>query len=181
VLTVALCDQKTRDKLGKDGLAEVRARLWARDCQTCGRPLGKETPSLCIDDAGDWAAASLHHPDCRTAIWNDSTVLSAPGNPHLSWTSVSFTFPARRGGEADPRPSVLVNPGLEMIFLEPRRGTWRTVYAAPFLSVGLVQLGRELRIDDPLPGASAWLANDLISVTVKAPPEPIYETTATRC
>jgi hypothetical protein len=75
---------------------------------------------------------------------------------------------------------MLLNPGLEMIFLEPLRGTWHPGYAAQFTSLGMVPPGPKLRLHRPLPGLSAWLADDLISVTVETPPEPIYEVTAPR-
>jgi hypothetical protein len=49
------CDQKTRDKLGEAGLAEVTACLWAQDCQTCGHALGLEPPALCVDELSRYA------------------------------------------------------------------------------------------------------------------------------
>jgi hypothetical protein len=180
VLSQVQCDQKTRDILGEDGIAEVTSNLWARDCQTCGQPLGSQPPALCIDDARQYATASLHHQRCRLACWNDGSVIYATGGAHLSWTSLSFMVPSRTGRRADPRPAVLVNPGLEMIFLEPLRGTWRPGYAAQFTSLGMVPPGPKLRVHRPLPGLSAWLANDLVSVTVETPREMIYEATATR-
>ena len=67
------CDQKTRDKLGDAGLAEVTAGLWAADCQTCGRALGGEPPALCVDelsgnsvnssDRGSW------RPTLLVSLW----------------------------------------------------------------------------------------------------------------
>jgi hypothetical protein len=180
VLPEVLCDQKTRDKLGEDGLARVTAKLWAGDCQTCGRPLGSTPPALCIDDVGEWATAALHHSRCRPAVWNDGSTILAAWGAQLSWTALSFMLPAMTAREADPRPVMLLNPGLEMIFLKPQRGTWRPGYARQFTALGLVPPGRKLRFDRPLPGASAWLAVDLISVTVEGPPEAIYEANADR-
>lgn len=78
-----ICDRKTRDKLGEDGLAEVRSRLYAVDCQTCGRPLGTDVPALVVNDADEWAQADLHHRGCRAAEWNDGTVIGFPGGIRL--------------------------------------------------------------------------------------------------
>jgi hypothetical protein len=41
-----VCDRKTHDKLGEDGLIKVRSWLYAADCQTCGRPLGTDAPAV---------------------------------------------------------------------------------------------------------------------------------------
>ncbi len=87
-------------------------------------------------------------------------------------------LPARTGRKADPRPVLLVNPGLEMVFLRPADGSWRPAYSQQFLNLGMVPPGPDLKLDRPLPGLSAWAANDLICVTVKTPPEAIYEASA---
>jgi len=173
-----MCDQKTRGKLGTEGIAEVTGSLWPRDCQSCGRPLGSKPPALCIDEMGEFATASLHHPRCRPAGWNDGPVIISTGGNHVSWATVSFLLPVMVGRRPDPRPVMLLNPGLEMIFLELRDGTWHPNYHQQFTSLGMVPPGRKLRLGRPVRGASAWLADDLISVTVESPPETIYEATA---
>jgi hypothetical protein len=178
VLPEVMCDQKTSDKLGTGGLAEVTGTLWPGDCQTCGQRLGIKPPALCIDDMGAFATAALHHPRCRTAGWNDGPVFVASDGNLVSWGTVSFLLPGVAGRRADPRPVLLLNPGLEMIFLERRRGAWHPAYDQQFTSLGLVPPGRKLRLRRPLRGASAWLADDLISVAVQSPVETIYEASA---
>jgi hypothetical protein len=178
VLPEVMCDQKTRGKLGTEGIAEVTGSLWPRDCQSCGRPLGSKPPALCIDEMGEFATASLHHPRCRPGGWNDGPVIVTTGDNHVSWTTVSFLLPAMVARRPDPRPVMLLNPGLEMIFLELRDGTWHPSYHQQFTSLGMVPPGRKLRLSRPVRDASAWLADDLISVTVESPPETIYEATA---
>jgi hypothetical protein len=106
-------------------------------------------------------------------------VIYAAAGANLSWTSLSFMLPSVTGRKADPRPVMLLNPGLEMIFLKPSQGTWRPDYASWFTSSGMVPPGRKLSLHRPVPGVSAWLADDLISVTVESPPGSIYEATAT--
>lgn len=178
MLAEVLCDQKTRDKLGDAGLTALTASLWPRDCQTCSRKLGSEPPALCIDDVGTWAVASLHHRQCRPPAWNDGSVIPMTGGANTTWTSVSFMLPIQKGRKPDPRPVVLVNPGLEMVFLYPSDAGWRPGYAQQFVGLGMVPPGRSLKVDKPLPGLSAWAAKDLLCVTVKTPPETIYDASA---
>jgi hypothetical protein len=47
-------------------------------------------------------------------------------------------LPGVPGGQPEPRPALLVNPGLEQITLKPAGGTWRPGYEAPFEVLGLV-------------------------------------------
>lgn len=179
MLSAMVHDDRTAAKLGEGGLAAVAAWLWPGDCQTCGRPLGGQPPALCIDDSATFAAASLHHQRCRRAAWNDDSVIFlAGGAPNLTWRSLSFGLPLTVGGEASTMAVLLVNPGLEMIFLEPEGETWRPVYGVPFDAIGLAPPGRKLRVERPVRELAAWASPDLISVTVKAPPEPIYEANA---
>ena len=178
MLPEVICDQNTRDKLGEDGLAEVRASLWAQDCQSCGRPLGSGPPALCVDDVSEFATASLHHPRCRPARWNDGSVIYAAGGDMVSWCARTFMLPAMAGRKADPRPVLLVNPGLEMIMLEPGGGTWRPAYHRQFESLGLVPPGRRLRIDRAVPGAFARMTASSVSVTVESPPPQTYDADA---
>lgn len=174
-----LHDDRTAEKLGGDGLAEVAALLWAGDCQTCGRPLGGQPPALCVDDATTFATASLHHQRCRRPCWNDGSAIPlASSAPNLTWRSLSFALPVTIGRKTTHVAVMLVNPGLEMIFLEPGRGTWRPFYGVPFDAIGLVPPGRELRVERPVRELAAWAGPGLISVTVKSPPEPIYEVSA---
>lgn len=178
MLPEVMCDQKTREKLGAEGIAEVTGNLWPRDCQSCGRPLGSKPPALCIDEMGEFATASLHHPRCRSSSWNDGPVIVTTGSNHVSWATVSFLLPAMVGRKLDPRPVMLLNPGLEMIFLQLDNGTWHPGYHQQFTSLGMMPPGRKLRLSRPMRGALAWLSDDLISVTMESPPETIYESNA---
>jgi len=84
---------------------------------------------LCVDDVSEFATASLHHPRCRPARWNDGSVIYAAGGDMVSWCARTFMLPAMAGRKADPRPVLLVNPGLEMIMLEPGARSRRLVLA----------------------------------------------------
>jgi hypothetical protein len=64
-------DQRTRTELGQAGLTEIQANLWPVDCQTCGKPLGGDPPSLVVHDLAGTAWAGLHHPACQSPRWDD--------------------------------------------------------------------------------------------------------------
>lgn len=133
-----ICDRKTRDKLGEDGLAEVRAQLHAVDCQTCGRPLGTGAPALVVNDMHEWAMAGLHHRGCRAAEWNDGTVIGASAGPTITWCAESalFPVPTATGGQASCA-MLVVNPSLEVLYLYPGADGWRPGYHAVFTDAGL--------------------------------------------
>jgi hypothetical protein len=95
------------------------------DCQTCGRSLGAKPPALCIDDVEDFATASLHHARCRPAEWNDQGPIPHTGGARLSYVTRMVMMPLVHGEQKDPRPMLLVNPSLEMVFLERDDGAGR--------------------------------------------------------
>ena len=161
------CDQKTRDKLGEAGLAEVTANLWAQDCQTCGLALGGEPPALCMDELTGYATAGLHHRRCRPPGWNDSSLIITASGDVLSWQACAILLPGTAGRQLDRCPALLVNPGLEQITLTPADGTWRPGYEAPFDALGLVPPGPGLVLNRPVRGATAWLGAGEVSVSIE--------------
>jgi hypothetical protein len=162
----ALIDEKTQAKLGDAGLAELTDSLWPGDCQTCGRPLGGSPPALCIDDMIAFAVVTLHHPECRTAVWNDEQQVLIPDSDFVTWSASCLVIPLLHGTEEDPRAALLVNPGLELVSLQERAGRWAVNPGATF--PGLVQPGPELHIDEPVPGMVATLTSSSIAVTIAA-------------
>lgn len=178
MLPEVLCDEKTKDRLGELGLAEVCASLHAVDCQTCGRRLGAGPPALVVLDMGASAWASLHHPRCRPAGWNDGSVLTVTGGDTVTWSARTLMIPTtagRRGTRPDPQPALIVNPGLESILLENRGGRWQPGHDAQLLAAGLVPPGRQFRLTRPVPGAAARAAAGDIAVTITAPPPRTYD------
>ena len=111
-----------RTRLGDDCLQEVCDDLWARDCQTCGRPLGLATPALCLGDLGGYegvaAYVSLHHATCRSSRWSPRPEVA---DAAISFITQCFLMPDEWFGvapkEADrfdmPRPTFVINPSLE--------------------------------------------------------------------
>lgn len=163
----------TRKRLGR-ALGEVCAWLWPQDCQTCGQVLERQ-PALCVDDTGAFAAASLHHPRCRAATWNESAHVGVSEAAGLSWTSRAWTdLPLIHGDKGpDPRPFLLVNPGLEMVFLYRSDDGWRPEIPKPFPAAGLQQVG-EVEVDRPVAGLAAALSRRRVTVRFLIPPFSAY-------
>jgi hypothetical protein len=102
--------------------------------------------------------------------WNDGSVLTVTGGATVTWSARTVLMPAtygRRGQHPDPRPALIVNPGLESILLERRGGRWQPGHDAQLRAAGLVPPGRQLRLDRPVPGVTARAAGGDIAVTLE--------------
>ena len=144
-------DRTTRDRLGAAGLALVRASLWPKDCQTCGRPLGREAPALHVLELEEFVSATLHHPRCQRPEWSTGSMPGGVSQPNASWHARTILLPLPRG----PRPLLLVNPTLEVVYLERDGEDWRVEPHAAFAAAGLVPAGPGLVFDQPVAGAAA--------------------------
>ena len=178
-----VCDRKTCDKLGEDGLIKVRSWLYAADCQTCGRPLGTDAPALVVSEIDEWALAELHHRGCRTAEWNDGAVITAPAGNTISWRAESALFPPRsESGKPSNCVMLIVNPSLEAVWLYPSpSGTWRPGYHAVFSAAGLAPSppGTLVLRDRIASGVTARVGDDEIAAVFKQPtPEDEYAAAA---
>lgn len=165
-----LTDDKTRTKL--DGaLEEVTAHLWALDCQTCGRPLGAAAPALAVEDLGSSASAVLHHPGCRKPGWNDEGAVLSTSRPLLTYLTNAFLIPVTRDGGATRQlqPTVLVNPSMELVTLRPSQQGWAVGTVELYRQLGLVPMGEELRVDDPVEGAAARLTATELRLDLPGP------------
>jgi ATP-dependent Clp protease protease subunit len=124
-------DPATRARLGRSLLDQVRARLWAVDCQTCGRPFDRDVPALVVHRDGDLATASLHHRYCRAPQWSDSPAPPSWGPPTVTWRAVTLLL--------EPRglPIFLVNPSYEVLALRWTGTGWRVAGLDVFVAAGL--------------------------------------------
>lgn len=166
-----LVSPQTQDHLGDEGLAEAIRHLWPADCQSCGKPLGSEDPALVVDDLGVFATASLHHQRCRAPQWNQGQITNT-GQPTLTFHVGGLMLPIAD----DPRPMLVVNPGLESVFLHRPDGQgWKVQHEKCFSQAGLVPPGRSFVVDRPIDGAVARLTTDSIAVTLQVAPFPTYE------
>lgn len=162
-----LVDETTRTKLGEQGLQEVAGHLWPGDCQTCGHALDGQPPALCIDDTPVFTQAGLHHQRCRDPQWNDSGHLQVQRGALLSWSSRAVKLPLRgKNTGLDLRPMLLVNPGLEEVFIErDAQQQWTVRPHRLFTDAGLVPLGQVV-VDRPISGAIARITQDSLEVTM---------------
>lgn len=178
-VTEVVIDEDIRQRLGEDGLADLRACLWAADCQSCGRFLGDDPPSLCIDDVLVFALASLHHQRCRVPGWSDSMIVAGSSGEFVSFVTRMVLLPlAGRGGE-ELWPMMVINPGLECLELSRGEdGQWRVRPDSPFAAAGLVRPGPGLRLGEPVEGAVARFTGSSVAVTLQVPPFSVYEANA---
>lgn len=159
-------------ELGRSGLAELRAHLWAQDCQTCGRSLGEQRPALVVRDFAATANASLHHGECRRPGWEDDPRLVLVG-PALV-THVTYTTLAPfEVGTGRMVPMLLVNPGLEQVHLRRVRdagagGRWAVSTVEIFRQFGLDAAGPGLAMPDHLAvaGPRGRLVGDELAMIV---------------
>lgn len=114
-------DQVTRHRLGAAGLALVQASLWPKDCQTCGRVLGSAAPALHVLELEEFVSAMLHHPRCQRPEWSTGAMPGGVSQPNASWHARTILLPLPRG----PRPLLLVNPTLQVVYLERDGEDWR--------------------------------------------------------
>ncbi|MDG9720673.1 hypothetical protein [Streptomyces sp. DH24] len=130
-----LTDSTTETRLGPELLAELRANLWAVDCQTCGRRFGRwERPALTVQVAADTADASLHHRGCRSPRWlelptSDESEFTA--FPHVTWRAGLILLPT------GSTLVFLVNPYYELAMLRRDNGRWRLATLDRFAAYGM--------------------------------------------
>jgi hypothetical protein len=157
-----LTDQRTRDTLGEDGLTALADSLYLRDCQTCNSPLSSEPPSLWVDAMAGGIVASLHHPRCRPARWNDSgLIVTITGT--ASWYAVAVSLPSP-GGRGGIVAALLVNPGLEQVAMTKLDGRW--VIDPGARVPGLTRPGPDGITAAPLPQVTARASTDSVAVRV---------------
>lgn len=160
VLRKVKVDPASRSRLGEPVLAELRAIMFAVDCQSCGRPFGRfGTPVLAVDSAERLARASVHHRRCRTTPWRGLSEPPSPDTPHLSWRAAVALYP-------DGMPVFLVNPSLEaaMLIRRPDIGGWQVAELDMFVHLGFsLDSSKEFTV---LPGLVADVTP--AQVTVKA-------------
>ena len=136
-----VADERTRSRLGGDGLEKMLACLWPGDCQSCGQGLSREPPALLVDDLGVLTRASLHHSACRAPAWNDSSLITTSKAGLLTWRTVTVLLPFQARGAEIRIAGLLVKPGLEEVWLVRGRDAWH-----PSLDPGLLPRGWRPRL-----------------------------------
>ena len=162
--------------LGEDA-AELTDLLWPGRCQTCGealQPDGGASRSgaangsagapdeivVAVDEGASFAVASLHHRRCRSPEWRVPSDGAERGRQDFVTTSTALVMlPLTLPGAGGPTPTVLVNPSLERLSLNPgARPPWR-ISLARYQAAGLRAPGRDAVPSTPVPG-SWWDLDD---------------------
>lgn len=178
-------DERTEAKFGQEGLQEVCEQLWPARCQTCGHSLagGKPggnkldggKPALCVDDTTALTYASLHHPQCRPPGWNDESAARTTRGEFVTWRAQAALLPLARGDQPEPRPMLLVNPSLELVFVaQDQQRSWRVRPHARFAELGLVPVG-QVSLQQPIRQAVARATGDSLTIAVEGAWPETYE------
>lgn len=163
-------DDRTRQELGPDGLAELAANLWPRDCQTCGWALGNDRPTVRCQDMIAFTQVTLHHQRCQPAHWSEDTMIQATSAALVSYDVLSFMLPGQAFSAngtpvgRDDRPVFFVNPSLESLMLAKTETGWTNRLLETFHHVGLRPPGPEMSLGKPVPRATARLGVGELSV-----------------
>ncbi|WP_441947275.1 hypothetical protein [Nocardia sp. 2TAF39] len=106
------------------------------------------------------ASATLHHPDCQAARWDDNPInQTGPAAALLNFVARAVLLPTyvESTGAQVWRPFLLVNPGLEQVILADHGGQWRVATTNYYAQYGLGAGGEILRVDNTVPNALATL------------------------
>src|SRR6266545_2721840 len=174
----AVVSSEIRKRLSGAELAEITASLWPVDCQTCGKKLGSAPPTLAVENIHIVASVSLHHPRCRASAWSEDILSGPRGQATLSFATHSMLLPIGAPDGAEPiyYPAMLVNPGLEMVFIGKNdAGGWRVVMPSWFAEAGFAPPGAGFVIDRAVEGAVARTPRGGIAVTIQTPGYDTYD------
>lgn len=163
----ALVDERTRSELAGDALEEVIASLWPGDCQTCGQSLGTDRPSLVVDDLHAFNRATLHHGACRAPQWNDTFTIKVTSSPLLTWRSAGLVLPFEADGKVVHAAGMLVNPGLEEVWLKRDTRGWHPYLEKSFASAGLTHASQGIPIQAPAAGLTGHLSRTELRAEVE--------------
>ena len=162
----AVADRRTQAKLGGDALSEVLAALWPGDCQSCGTSLGPDQPALAIDDLPVLTRATVHHRACQAPRWNDSQTLQTPTSALLTWRTVALLLPFQPSRRVIRAAGLLVNPGLEEVWLTEDASGWHPRLEPAFAAAGLTHLAQGMPIGNPAAGVTGHLSQTALSAEI---------------
>lgn len=141
-------DASITSRLSPATLQQISDNLWAADCQSCGRSLALDTPTLVVNDINVLAAANLHHPRCQPSRW-EARALAAPNANHLSYRTYSCMLPVEAVGEEGFLPVLFVNPTLEQVMIRRTGTDWTVATMAHYRDCGL----NGIAANNPVPDA----------------------------
>ena len=162
----AVTDRRTRARLGGDALSELLDALWPGDCQSCGTSLDSAKPALAIDDLHVLTRATVHHRACRTPQWNDSLTLQTPSSALLTWRTVVLLLPFQPRRRRIRVAGLLVNPGLEEVWLTEDASGWHPCMEPAFAAAGLTHPAQGIPIGKPVAGVTGHLSQTALSADI---------------
>jgi hypothetical protein len=165
-LVNAAIDDRIKTVLGESTVQDLTRHLTAVDCQTCGRPIGRDQAALEAYAMGPkHAMAAVHHRTCRSSGWVDTGPIRLGSGQNLSYRTFTFEMPFREGDVSTWRPTVLLHPSVELALLDrDESGVWRIATRASWTSLGLEQVGR-IVMDRPVSVAVATLGPNSVTLT----------------
>jgi len=157
--------ERIRRELGESAVQELSRHLTAVDCQSCGRPIASGQAALEAYPMGPThAMAAVHHRTCRPSGWLDTGPIRLGAGQNLSYRTFTFQMPTREGDTPIWTPTLLLNPSVELAFLDQdESGVWHVATVKPWLSRGLRQIG-QIVVNKPVSGVVAVLARDSVAL-----------------
>jgi hypothetical protein len=111
-----------------------------------------------VNDLQVFAQASLHHRACRAPGWNEGFIIRASGSALLSWRTVMLLLPFEAGGRMVRVAGLLVNPGLEEVWLAQDDGRWHPQLEESFMRAGLTPPTEGMPIQRPATGVTGHVS-----------------------
>jgi histidine kinase/DNA gyrase B/HSP90-like ATPase len=138
----------------------------ARGRQSCGTSLGSAKPALAIDDLHVVTRATVHHRACQALQWNDSLTLQTSSSAALTWRTVVLLLPFQDGRQVIHAAGLLVNPGLEEVWLTEDPSGWQPCLEPAFAAAGLTHPAHGIRIGNPAAGVTGHLSRTALSAGI---------------
>lgn len=121
---------------------------------------------MAIDELPVLTRATVHHRACRAPQWNDSQILETPTSALLTWRTVVLLLPFQPGRRVIRAAGLLVNPGLEEVWLTEDASGWHPCLEPAFAAAGLTRPTQGIPIGDPAEGVTGHLSQTALSADV---------------
>jgi hypothetical protein len=121
---------------------------------------------LAIDDLHVVTRATVHHRACRAPRWNDSQTLQTPTSALLTWRAVVLLLPFQASRRLIRAAGLLVNPGLEEVWLTQDATGWHPCLEPAFAAAGLTHPAHGMPIGDPAAGVTGHLSQAALSAEI---------------
>lgn len=121
---------------------------------------------MTIDDLHVVTRATVHHRACRAPRWNDSLSLETPTSALLTWRTVVLLLPFQASRRVSRATGLLVNPGLEEVWLTEDASGWHPCLEPAFAAAGLTYPAQGIPIGNPAAGVTGHLSRTALSADI---------------